>query len=86
MTPWTISHQAPLSMGFTRQEYWSGLPFPLPGNLPYTGTEPMSPALAGWCFTTSTTWETKQKPWKKIRHKAKALREVKKQREEHMNS
>ena len=48
-------------MGFTRQEYWSGLPFPLPGNLPYTGTEPMSPALAGWFFTTSATWETKKK-------------------------
>ena len=51
--------QAPLSMGFSRQEYWSGLPFPFPGNLPDSGIEPMSlvsPALAGGFFTTST-WE-----------------------------
>ena len=46
-TQWTVAHQAPLSMGFSRQEYWSGLPFPPPGELPYPGTEPMSPALAG---------------------------------------
>ena len=45
VTPWTIAHQAPLSMGFPRQEYWSGLPFPSPGNLPLPGIEPMSPAL-----------------------------------------
>ena len=44
-TPWTVAHQAPLSMGFSRQEYWSGLPFPSPGNLPYPGIEPRSPAL-----------------------------------------
>ena len=44
-TPWTISHQAPLSMGFSRQEYWSELPFPSPGNLPYPGIKPTSPAL-----------------------------------------
>ena len=36
-TPWTVAHQAPLSMGFSRQEYWSGLPFPSPGNLPNPG-------------------------------------------------
>ena len=42
--PWTIAHQAPLSMGFPRQEYWSGLPFPPPGDLPDSGTEPVSPA------------------------------------------
>ena len=45
MTPWTVAHQAPLSMGFSRQEYWSGLPFPSPGDLPDPGTEPGSPAL-----------------------------------------
>ena len=39
-TPWTIAHQAPLSMEFSRQEYWSGLPFPFPGDLPNAGTEP----------------------------------------------
>ena len=42
---WTVAHQAPLSMGFSRQEYWSGLPFPPPGDLPDPGIEPRSPAL-----------------------------------------
>ena len=40
VTPWTVAHQAPLSMGFPRQEYWSGLPFPSPGDLPHPGIEP----------------------------------------------
>ena len=44
-TPWTVTCQAPLSMGFSRQEYWSGLPFPYPGDLPDPGIEPRSPAL-----------------------------------------
>ena len=44
-TPWTVACQAPLSMGFSRQEYWSGLPFPFPGDLPDLGIEPRSPAL-----------------------------------------
>ena len=44
-TPWTISYQVPLSMGFSRKEYWSGLPFPSPGNLPDPGIKPSSPAL-----------------------------------------
>ena len=44
-TPWTITYQAPLCMGFSRQEYWSGLPFPSPGNLSNTGIEPGSPTL-----------------------------------------
>ena len=55
MTPWTVAHQAPLSMGFPRQEYWSGLPFPPPGDLPNLGIKPtsfVSPALAGRFFTT----------------------------------
>ena len=43
MTPWTITYQAPWSMGFSRQEYWSGLPFPSPGDLPNPGIEPGSP-------------------------------------------
>ena len=47
-----VAHQAPLSMGFLRQEYWSGLPFPSPGYLPNPGIEPVSPALAGRFFTT----------------------------------
>ena len=45
VTPWTVAHPAPLSMGFFRQEYWNGLPFPSPGDLPNTGIEPRSPAL-----------------------------------------
>ena len=60
VTPWTVSCQAPLSMGFSRQEYWTKLPFPPPGDLPDPGIEPMSlmsPALAGGFFTTSATWE-----------------------------
>ena len=46
--PWTVAHQAPLSMGFSRQEYWSGLPFPPPGDLPDPGIEPMSLSLLNW--------------------------------------
>ena len=45
VTPWTVAHQAPPSMGLSRQEYWSGLPFPSPGDLPDPGIEPSSPAL-----------------------------------------
>ena len=51
VTPWTVACQAPLSMVFARQEYWSGLPFPTPGDLPDPGIELESPALAGWFFT-----------------------------------
>ena len=60
VTLWTIAHQAPLSMGFSRQEYWSGLPCPPPGHLPDPGIKPislMSPALASRFFTTSTARE-----------------------------
>ena len=45
VTPWTVASQAPPSMGFLRQKYWSGLPFPFPGDLPNSGIEPESPAL-----------------------------------------
>ena len=47
VTLWTIAQQAPLSMGFSKQEYWSGLPFPSPGDLPDPGIEPGSPASQG---------------------------------------
>ena len=60
VTLWTVARQASLSMGFSRQEYWSGLPCPLPGDLPNSGIEAaalVSPALAGGFFTTSATWE-----------------------------
>ena len=53
VTPWTVAHQAPLSMGFPRQEYWSGLPFPSPGALPDPRAEPTSSALAGRFFITA---------------------------------
>ena len=55
--PWTVAHQAPLSVGFPRQGYWSELPFPPPGDLTDTGSEPVSlgsPALAGRFFTTDS--------------------------------
>ena len=58
--PWPVAHQAPLSMGFSRQEYWNRLPFPPPGDPPDAGIKPtslVSPALAGGFFTTLTTWE-----------------------------
>ena len=58
----TIARQAPLSMGFSRQAYWSGLPCPPPGDLPDPGARPaslVSPALTGGFFTTSTTWEAR---------------------------
>ena len=60
VTLWTVAHQAPLSMGFSRQEYWSGLPCPATGDLPDLGTEPtslVSLALAGGFFITISTWE-----------------------------
>ena len=52
MTPWTVSHQAPLSMGFPRQEHWNGFPFPSLGDLLGPGIEPTSSELAGRFFTT----------------------------------
>ena len=52
VTPWTVALQAPLSMGFSRQEHWSGVLCPPPGGLPDPGIKPMSPALAGRFFTT----------------------------------
>ena len=58
-TPWTVAHQAPLSMGFPRQEYWSGVPLPSPGDLPDPGLEPASLALVGGFFATVPLG----KPW-----------------------
>ena len=66
--PTDVAHQAHLSVGFSRQEYWSGLPCPSPGNLPDPGIEP-TPALKGVFFTTNVTWEAVScdKPsWKRI--------------------
>ena len=58
VTPWTVACQAPLSMGFSRQEYWNSLPCPPPEDLPHPGIEPRSPALTGGFFTVRTSWET----------------------------
>ena len=55
VAPWAIAHKAPLSMGFSRQEYWSGLSFPSPGDLPYPEIDYASPALSGRLFTTRAT-------------------------------
>ena len=60
MTPWTVACQRPLSMEFSRQEYWTELPFPTPGDLPNPGIEPTSresSVLTDGFFTTSATWE-----------------------------
>ena len=64
MTSWTVACQAPLSLGFTREEYWSGLPFLPTGDLPNPGieaTSPVSPALVGGFFTTNASWEAQVK-------------------------
>ena len=55
VTPWTVARQAPLSMGFSRQEYWSGLPCPPPGDFPDPGVEPASLASPGWAGRYFTT-------------------------------
>ena len=59
VTLWTVACQAPLSMEISRQEYWSGLPFPSPGDLPDPETEPMASALAGRFFTTEPPGKSK---------------------------
>ena len=65
-TPWTVAHQVPLSLGFSRQGYWSGLPFPPPGDLPNPAikhTPLTSPALTGGFFTTSTNHASPVPRW-----------------------
>ena len=68
-TPWTVAYQAPPSMGFSRQEYWSGLPFPSPGDLPNPGIEPGSPAFQADALTSeppgkpaAITWSQMSRP------------------------
>ena len=63
VTTWTIAHQASLSVGFSRQEYWTVLPFPSPGDLPNPRIEPTSPALTYGFFTSSTTWIVLRWAW-----------------------
>ena len=69
--PGTVLRQASLSMEFSRQEYWSRLPCPPPGDLPNPGIEPQSltsPALTGWFFTTSATWEAPRYTTSQLSH------------------
>ena len=61
--PWTVARQATLSMGFSRQEYWSGLPCPPPGIFPSQGSNPGLLRLLHWYFTTSATWEALGLPY-----------------------
>ena len=71
-TPWTVAHQTSPSMGFSRQEYWSGLPFPSPGDLPDPGIELRSPALEAGTLTSEPPGKKKEgviNPRKKIQSK-----------------
>ena len=63
VTSGTVAHQTPLSMGFPRQKYWSGLPFPSLGNLPNPGIKPVSPALTGKLFTAELTGKLPDHVW-----------------------
>ena len=67
-TPWTVAHQAPPSMEFSRQEYWSGLPFPSPGDLPDPGIEPGSPTLQADALLSEPPGKpiTEMKNWKEL--------------------
>ena len=60
-TLWTIAHQAPLFMAFSKQEYWSGLPLPSPGDLPHPGIEPRPPALQADSLLTELLWKPTQR-------------------------
>ena len=62
-TPWTVAYQAPLPMGFSRQEYWSRLPFPSPGDLPDPGIEPGSPALQADALTSDPGGKPREVPY-----------------------
>ena len=72
VTLWAVACQALLTMAFSRQEYWSGLPFPSPGDLPYPGIKPTSSALAGGFFTT----EPPGKPYKQLFPQLKLLEKL----------
>ena len=92
MTPWTVAHEAPLSMGFSRQEYWSGLPCPSLGYLPHPGIKPGSSHIAGrfftiwtimeapFCYTKNNTltptWFKDTAFWSGVRHPILLLREA----------
>ena len=69
-TPWTVAHQAPLYMGFSRQDYWRGLPCPSPGDLSDPGIETLSPALVDGFFTTAPPGKTLR--WDEVRCRRRA--------------
>ena len=75
VTPWTAAYQAPPSMGFSRQEYWSGLPFPSPGDLPDPGIKPWSPAFQADALTSEPPGNPYAIPctWSKIARGANSL-------------
>ena len=76
VTPWTVGHQAPASMGFPRQEYWSGLPFPSPGELPDPGIKPGSPTLQADALTSELPGKSYMKllsPQKRVFLKYEAI-------------
>ena len=72
-TPWTVARQAPLSIEFSRQEYWSGLPFPHPGDRPNPGIQSASPALAGEFFTTEPHGNPKRNLYRESKEGVKWL-------------
>ena len=77
VTPRTAAHQAPLSMGFSRQEHWSGCPCPPPGDLPDPGIEPASPGSPAWAgrfFTTSAPWEAQERTYGMINVRFRAAK------------
>ena len=67
-TPWTVAYQASLSMGFSRQEYWNGLPFPSPGSLPNPGIEPGSPELQTDTLLSEPQGSPVYGVWKRKKH------------------
>ena len=74
-TPWTIARQAPLFMGFPRQECWSGLPFPSPADLPDAGIGLMFPAFSGGFFTAEPPEKPRLDPVLKVKKKKKCYKE-----------
>ena len=72
-TPWTVAYQAPLSMGFSRQECWSGLPFPSPGDIPNPGIEPGSPALQADAFPSEPPVNINRSIWPCLRNDSSVL-------------
>ena len=73
LTPWTVAHQVPLSMEFSRQEYWSGLPFPSPGDLPDPGIKPGSPALQAGSLLSEPPGKLPECHWEEVQLVSRSL-------------